>query len=464
MLNLNINSNVFMLNTIVNSYTDLTRVIDYDITALLFMNVGNTNKGFFYVVIYLILAILQLVFVIVVAGISSVIERKVFAAFQRRQGPSNVGAGGVLQFLADGVKLLQKEIINPLSSSVLTFTVAPMFVFTFAFFGWLFIPFSFGYAFFDLELGVLWMLAFGSLGVYGLILSGWASNSKYAFLGSLRSAAQMISYEISLGFIIICIALVSGSYNLTDIVLAQQSLWFVFTLFPVAVIFFVSILAETNRAPFDLPEAEAELVAGYNLEYSAIPFALFFLGEYSSISLMNALFAALFLGGWLPFPIHKVDTWDIIMYYYNKITFFIPDFSFLKNFMKKTVTPVLDSETLALFSENILNFPIFTYNAYINSLDLFPSWGNLVTAIKITALLVFFILVRATFPRFRYDHLMTVGWKIFLPITLGYVVFLAGVLKTFDGLVMPLVRIETLYNVTLPNWQFSSFLSFFNII
>ncbi len=444
-----------------NPVTDSIQTIDYDMTALLYMNVGNTNKVMQYVIVYLLLAIIQLILVIVVAGISSVIERKIFAAFQRRQGPSSVGAGGVLQFLADGVKLLQKEIINPLSSSVITFTVAPMFVFTFAFFGWLFIPFSFGYAFFDLELGVLWMLAFGSLGVYGLILSGWASNSKYAFLGSLRSAAQMISYEISLGFIIICVALVSGSYNLTDIVLAQQSVWFILTLFPVAVIFFVSILAETNRAPFDLPEAEAELVAGYNLEYSAIPFALFFLGEYSSISLMNALFATLFLGGWLPLPIHKVDTWDIIMYYYNKVMLYLPDFSSIRSLFVKNVSDVLSASEESLFVENILNFPIFSYNNYMNGLNLFPMWGNLVTAIKITFLLVFFILVRATFPRFRYDHLMTVGWKIFLPITLGYVVFLAGVLKTFNGLVMPLFRLDYFYNVTLPNWQFTSFLSFF---
>jgi NADH-quinone oxidoreductase subunit H len=267
--------------------------INYDFTQSFLIQ--DQYVSFFKVVlIILLLTVIQLVMVIVAAGISSLLERKVFASVQRRQGPAVVGFGGIYQFIADGVKLLLKEVISPYPSTYVTFILAPMLVFIVAMLGWVFIPNDFGYVFVDLELNALWSFTFSSLGVYGLILAGWSSNSKYSFLGSLRSAAQMVSYEVSLGFIIICVALVSGSYNFTKIVLAQHNIWFLFALWPLAIAFYISILAETNRAPFDLPEAEAELVAGYNLEYSAIPFALFFLGEYSSMLLMSSIFILFF--------------------------------------------------------------------------------------------------------------------------------------------------------------------------
>ncbi len=292
-------------------------------------------------------------------------ERKVIGAMQLRKGPNVVGPFGLFQPIADGLKLLMKETIVPSSASPVVFVFAPMVTFTLGLVAWAVIPFGQGLVLADINVGILYLFAISSLGVYGIIMAGWASNSKYAFLGALRSAAQMISYEISIGFIIITVLLCVGSLNLTDIVLAQKTVWFVIPLLPMFVVFFISALAETNRAPFDLPEAEAELVAGYNVEYSAMTFALFFLGEYANMILMSAMTAILFLGGWLP------------------------------------------------------PFDVAPFN-------LIP--GPLWFLIKIAGVLFGFLWVRATFPRYRYDQLMRLGWKVFLPLSMAWVVLTAGVL------------------------------------
>ena len=292
-------------------------------------------------------------------------ERKVIGAMQLRKGPNVVGPFGLFQPIADGLKLLMKETVVPSSASPVVFVFAPMVTFTLGLVAWAVIPFGQGLVLADINVGILYLFAISSLGVYGIIMAGWASNSKYAFLGALRSAAQMISYEISIGFIIITVLLCVGSLNLTDIVLAQKTVWFAIPLLPMFVVFFVSALAETNRAPFDLPEAEAELVAGYNVEYSAMTFALFFLGEYANMILMSAMTAILFLGGWLP------------------------------------------------------PFDVAPFN-------LIP--GPLWFLIKIAGVLFGFLWVRATFPRYRYDQLMRLGWKVFLPLSMAWVVLTAGVL------------------------------------
>ncbi len=298
-------------------------------------------------------------------------ERKVIAAMQLRKGPNVVGPLGLLQPLADGLKLLLKETVIPAGANKVVFVLAPMVTFILAIVAWAVIPFDTGMVLADINVGVLYLFAISSLGVYGIIMAGWASNSKYAFLGALRSAAQMVSYEISIGFVIITVLLCVGSLNLSRIVEAQRDVWFALPLLPMLVVFFISALAETNRAPFDLPEAEAELVSGYNVEYSAMTFALFFLGEYANMILMSAMTATLFLGGWLP-PVDMAPfTW-------------VPG----------------------------------------------PIW----LIIKICFVLFLFLWVRATFPRYRYDQLMRLGWKVFLPLSLLWVIVTAGVLVGF-GLV-----------------------------
>jgi NADH-quinone oxidoreductase subunit H len=296
-------------------------------------------------------------------------ERKVIAAMQLRKGPNVVGPFGMLQPIADGLKLLSKETIIPAGANPILFIAAPMLTFILAFVAWAVIPVDEGWALADINVGILYLFAISSLGVYGIIIAGWASNSRYPFLGALRSAAQMVSYEVSIGFVIITVLLCVGSLNLTDIVKAQQGLWFAIPLFPMFVIFFVSALAETNRAPFDLPEAEAELVSGYNVEYSAMTFELFFLGEYANMILMSGMTVTLFLGGWLPI-------------------FDVAPFNWLPG--------------------------IFWF------------------ALKTAAVLFCFLWVRATFPRYRYDQLMRLGWKVFLPFSLFWVVLTAGVLVAFD--------------------------------
>ncbi|MAI98100.1 MAG: NADH-quinone oxidoreductase subunit NuoH [Nisaea sp.] len=296
-------------------------------------------------------------------------ERKVIGAMQLRKGPNVVGPFGLGQPLADGLKLFIKETILPAGANKTVFIMAPMLTFILSLIAWAVIPFDSGMVLADINVGVLYLFAISSLGVYGVIMAGWASNSKYAFLGALRSAAQMVSYEVSIGFVMVTVLLCVGSLNLTAVVEAQRNLWFFIPLFPMFVIFFISTLAETNRHPFDLPEGESEIVAGFFVEYSAMSFALFFLGEYANMILMSAMTAILFLGGWLPIMDIAPFNW-------------IPG----------------------------------------------PLW----LIAKICFVLFFFLWVRATFPRYRYDQLMRLGWKIFLPFSLFWVIATAGVLVAFD--------------------------------
>ncbi len=298
-------------------------------------------------------------------------ERKVLAAMQMRKGPNVVGPFGLGQPFADAIKMLMKETIIPSGASRGLFMLAPMITFGLAMIAWAVIPVNDGWAIADINVGILYLFAISSLGVYGVIIAGWASNSKYAFLGALRSAAQMVSYEVSIGFVIVTVLLCVGSLNLTAIVRAQEQVWFFIPLFPMFVIFFISALAETNRAPFDLPEGESELVAGFFVEYSSLSFGLFFLGEYANMILMSALTTILFLGGWYP-PL------DIALFNW------IPG----------------------------------------------PVWFIL----KICLCLFTFVWVRATFPRYRYDQLMRLGWKVFLPFSLFWLVLTAFVLKIMGWL------------------------------
>ena len=297
-------------------------------------------------------------------------ERKVIGGMQLRQGPMFVGPYGLLQPLADGVKLFFKETVIPSRANKGVFVIAPMLTFILALIGWAVIPFGDGLVLADINVGILYLFAVSSLGVYGIIMAGWASNSRYAFLGALRSSAQMISYEIAMGMIIISVLLTAGSLNLSDIVRAQaEQGWYVIWHFPMFMIFLVSILAETNRLPFDLPEDEASLVTGYNVEYSSMTFALFFLGEYANMILMSAMASILFLGGWLP-------------------PFEVAPFTWIPG----------------------------------------PLWFIL----KICVVLFVYIWARATLPRYRYDQLMRLGWKVLLPIAFGWLVLTAGVLVAFD--------------------------------
>lgn len=338
-----------------------------------------------------ICSLLKIVCILLAVAYFTIAERKVMAAIQRRKGPNVVGFWGLLQPLADGAKLMFKELLIPTRANATIFLTAPVMVLILSIISWSIIPsgltlestlttttqLALNFQLVDLQdsttadisYGVLFLLAVSGLNVYGIIIAGWASNSKYAFLGALRSAAQMISYEVSLGILILPVILLAGSLNLTEIVAAQEkTIWFVFPLFPCAIMFFISMLAETNRAPFDLPEAEAELVAGYNVEYSSIIFAMFFLGEYSNMLLMATVIVLFFFGGWLP-PLSVLN--------------FIP--------------------------------------------------GSIFFSLKIVLFCYLFILVRAAFPRYRYDQLMDIGWKTFLPLSLSYLIFVTGILVTFDS-------------------------------
>ena len=325
------------------------------------------------IVINLLLKSLALIVPLLIAvAYLTLLERKVMASMHQRRGPNVVGLFGMLQPFADGLKLFVKETILPSSANTMIFILAPITTFLISLVVWAVIPFDDNVVFVDINVGVLYILAISSLGVYGIITSGWSSNSKWSFLGALRSAAQMISYEVSIGIIILCVLLCSGSLNLSDIVESQRKVWYIFPLFPLFIMFFISGLAETNRAPFDLPEAEAELVSGYSTEYSAMGFALFFLGEYANMILMSSAVTIYFLGGWLS-PIN------------------LP------------------------FSNLIPGF----------------FWFGL----KTTAILFLFVWVRAAYPRYRYDQLMRLGWKIFLPFSLGWLLFISGLLLGFDWLI-----------------------------
>ena len=323
----------------------------------------NLVLGEVYKILFLLVPVLVSVAMIVW------LDRRVWAFVQKRQGPNVVGPFGLLQSLADALKYIFKEIIIPASSNKIIFILAPIITMTLALIAWAVIPFGENQVLANINVGILYIFAVSSLGVYGIIMGGWASNSKYPFLGSIRSAAQMVSYEVSIGIIIINVLLCVGSLNLSDIVLAQQNMWFIIPLFPMFVIFFISALAETNRPPFDLPEAEAELVAGYQTEYSGMMYAMFWLGEYANILLMCALGSILFLGGWL--------------------------------------SPI----------------DIYPFN-------LIP--GAIWLIFKILLLFILFALVKAVVPRYRYDQLMRLGWKIFLPLSLTYVVMTASYLFYFN--------------------------------
>jgi len=301
----------------------------------------------------------------------TIAERKLMGIIQRRKGPNVIGFLGLLQPLADGLKLFAKETLLPSNADIGIFLVAPILTFILALMGWAVIPFGEGLVLSDINVGILYLFAISSLSVYGIVLAGWSSNSKYPFLGALRSAAQMISYEVSIGFVIVNVAICSGSLNLSVIVECQEDGWYIMPLLPMFFIFCISMLAETNRHPFDLPEAEAELVSGYNVEYSAMTFALFFLGEYANMLLMSALLATLFLGGWLP------------------------------------------------------PFDIFPLNVLPGSF-----WLSL----KIILGVIFFIVTRATLPRYRYDQLMYIGWKCFLPLSFSYTFFTFSLLMSFNSL------------------------------
>jgi NADH-quinone oxidoreductase subunit H len=313
----------------------------------------------------------MLVPVLVSVAYLTLAERKVLAAMQARKGPNVVGPFGLWQPFADALKMLTKETIIPTGANRILFVIAPLLTMTLAMIAWAVIPVNDGWAIANINVGILYLFAISSLGVYGIVIAGWASNSKYAFLGALRSAAQMVSYEVSMGFVIVTVLLCAGSLNLTDIVRAQEHVWFFIPLFPMFIVFFISTLAETNRAPFDLPEGESEIVGGFHVEYGAMTFGLFFLGEYANMILMSAMTSILFLGGWLsPIP-----------------------------------------------------FPPFTWVPG-------PIWF----IAKICVVLFMFVWVRATFPRFRYDQLMRLGWKVFLPLSLGWLILTAGVLLAMGWL------------------------------
>lgn len=309
--------------------------------------------------------------VLLVVAYYTYAERKIMGGMQRRQGPMTVGPFGLLQPIADGLKLFSKETIIPSQSNKPVFLIAPMLLFALSLVAWAVVPFDKGWVLANINVGILYLLAISSMMVYGVIMAGWASNSRYAFLGGLRSASQMVSYEVSMGLIIVCVILCTGSLNLQEIIEAPRPVWMQILLFPMFIVFLVSILAETNRAPFDLPEGESEITGGFMVEYSAMTFALFFLGEYSAMIMMSAMTTILFLGGWLPpFGMSFLD--------------FIP--------------------------------------------------GIIWFSLKTAGVMFFFVWARATLPRFRYDQLMRLGWKVFLPITLFWVVLTAGILVSFDAL------------------------------
>jgi NADH-quinone oxidoreductase subunit H len=322
--------------------------------------IQNVIYVIFFLLEFLIRAIIIIGPVLIAVAYLTLAERKILAAMQKRQGPVTVGIAGMLQPFADGIKLIAKETVIPIATDRKTFILAPVITLSLAIGAWAVIPFVNNEVLVDINIGVLYTLAISSLSVYAILIAGWSTNSIYAFLGALRSAAQMISYEVSIGLILLNVLIVIGTLNLSEIVLAQQTIWFVIPFFPLFILFFVSALAETNRAPFDLPEAEGELVAGYNVEYSAGGFVLFFVGEYANMILMAFMITIIFLGGWLP----------------------------------------------------IYGFSMIPATTWI--------------AFKVVLCLFTFVWVRAAFPRYRYDQLMRLGWKVFLPLSFGCIIFIAS--------------------------------------
>lgn len=329
------------------------------------------NLNFSYITLLVILFKVLLIIVPLLISVAyfTLVERKVLGAIQRRMGPNVVGLYGLLQPLSDGLKLFSKEALIPSNANKILFIISPIITFIVSLIGWCVVPFDKYSALVELNISAIYLIAVSSLGFYGIAMSGWASNSKYPFLGSLRSTAQMVSYEVSMGFIIVTIVLCTGSFNLVEIIKDQENLWNIVTFFPLFLLFFTSALAETNRHPFDLPEAEAELVSGYNVEYSAMSFALFSLGEYSNMLMMSSINTIFFLGGWNP-----------------------------------------------LFS----------------CLSFIP--GAVWFGLKITIFVILFAWMRAALPRYRYDQLMDLGWKVFLPLSIAYVIFVFMYLTVFNNL------------------------------
>lgn len=339
------------------------------ITEILLFVPFNFTALYMKFLLLLVKIVALIIFLLIAVAYFTIAERKIMGGIQRRKGPNVVGFSGLLQPLADGLKLFVKETILPANSNLGLFLLAPSWTFILSLVAWVVIPLSEGLVLSDIELGTVYLLAISSLGVYGILFAGWSSNSKYSYLGAVRSAAQMISYELSIGFVILNVLICAGVLNLSDIVLSQNRVWFAIPLLPIFIIFCVAILAETNRHPFDLPEAEAELVSGYNVEYSSMVFALFFLGEYANMLLMSILLAILFLGGWLPL---------------------------LSNF------------------------------------NIIP--GVIWLSVKIGVGVLFFIITRAALPRYRYDQLMSVGWKCFLPLSISHLIFIIGFFTSFNYL------------------------------
>jgi NADH-quinone oxidoreductase subunit H len=349
------------------------------ISNLFFFNLIFFNFFFKHLKIFEILTII--IPLLINIAYFTLIERKIIALIQLRKGPNILGIKGLLQPLVDGLKLILKENTVPTNVDIFIYFLAPIFTFTLSLLSWAIIPLDFSYVYSNINMGILYLLSISSLGVYGIILAGWSSNSKYAFLGAIRSTAQMISYEICLSLILIIIIIYVGSFNLIDIIISQQAIWFIIPFFPLFIMFFFGVLAETNRTPFDLPEAEGELVAGFFVEYSSTGFALFFLGEMSNILLMSSFIVILFFGGWLN-PFLFLENW------LNSFLFFL--------------------------LINIPNYIIFI--------------------LKILFILFLFILVRATLPRYRYDQLMNLIWKNFLPLTIGLLIFYTSIILFFNFL------------------------------
>jgi NADH-ubiquinone oxidoreductase chain 1 len=396
-----------------------------------------------------------LVPILMTVAFVTIAERKIMAAMQRRCGPNAVGVWGIMQPFADALKLLVKEIIIPRQSNSLLFIIGPCITLIFALLGWAIIPFGDGLAIFDYELGIFYALAVSSIGSYGILISGWAANSKYAFMGAIRSTAQLLSYELVFSSIVLILILFSGSFSLTYIVECQQAVWNIFPLMPIGLMFFIAILAETNRAPFDLPEAESELVAGFMTEHSASIFVFFFLGEYSSLIIMSTFMSVFFLGGHHCPDIHKIFIDPIIFIYYyleyqfsSFLNFYIYSFNFNSLYSEINIIPLSDNNLVNLESKyysinnysyslngNEFYFSQYTYkDSILSSLNLLMDkiQGSYILGFKIIIVVFFFIWVRASFPRLRYDQLMSLCWKELLPLVFAYILFTICLFYTFD--------------------------------
>jgi NADH-ubiquinone oxidoreductase chain 1 len=392
------------------------------------------------IIYYNILEVLVvLVPILMTVAFVTIAERKVMAAMQRRCGPNAVGVWGILQPFADALKLLVKEIIIPRQSNSLLFVIGPCITLIFALLGWAIIPFGEGLAIFDYELGVFFALAVSSIGSYGILISGWAANSKYAFMGAIRSTAQLLSYELVFSSIVLILIIFSGSFSLTYIVECQQAVWNIFPLMPIALMFFIAILAETNRPPFDLPEAESELVAGFMTEHGASIFVFFFLGEYSSLILMSSFMSIFFLGGHHCPDLHKIILDPLIYLFYflerHISPFFIQIYEQFA-FYNSNIITTNNNHSLVL-SEQLQNnyFTKFssrdTVFEFINIL-IDKVYGSYILGFKIIIVVFFYIWVRASFPRFRYDQLMSLCWKELLPLVFAYILFTISLFYTFD--------------------------------